>query len=698
MATSVSVDSSECTLCEKACYGTHKCILCSKCTKPRHLKCVNLKRMQASKIENDVENINYCNNCISDALPFQSISNVEFSKIMQTATAASSNKANCSKGNNTADCNDLHILSPTINQSCNYRSVEWLANQYFSTSKQSFNLIHCNVRSLPKNKNKIEELLQIIKIQPDILAISESKLNNNNKGKASLINYTMVHCDSLSNAGGVALYVSNSLEFHKIDEYSFASSHSETLFIEVKIKNSAKGLVIGVIYRYPSSSLSDFQIQFTQTLNDLTKHKKDYIICGSFNIDLLKSPSSTSINEYINSVFSEGCYCAVDKPTRITSHSSTLIDHLYSNILNKTLTSNILQYEISDHLPLTCSVFLKPDRNNNVQTYRCTTNFNCDNFVDDVCCLADRLSIDLASTTRNFNLNLDNICTNFIVGFSEIVNEHAPLKTFSKRQRKQKLKPWITKAILKSIKTKNRLYNKCYKQDNPELIAHYKKYLNKLTSIKRLAKERYYTSQLLKHKQDVTKLWTIINELLDQSKRCSNTTIHKLTTIDNKYVESQSEISNILNDYFVNVGANLSAKADIGNFSTTKLNNSLSSNVHSCFFQPVVPLEVHQVIQNLNSKKAAGPENILIKYYKLASEWIANFLSKYFNKCIEHGYFPSALKLAKVNPVFKSGKHSLMNNYRPISLLSPLTKVFEKLISTRLTKFLEKIKFLQTNN
>ena len=68
---------------------------------------------------------------------------------------------------------------------------------------------------------------------------------------------------------------------------------------------------------------------------------------------------------------------------------------------------------------------------------------------------------------------------------------------------------------------------------------------------------------------------------------------------------------------------------------------------------------------------------------------IANFLSEYFNKCLEHRYFPSALKLAKVKPIFESGKRSSMNNYRPISLLSPLAKVFEKLISIRLNKFLE---------
>ena len=81
----------------------------------------------------------------------------------------------------------------------------------------------------------------------------------------------------------------------------------------------------------------------------------------------------------------------------------------------------------------------------------------------------------------------------------------APLKIRNRRPQKQKLKPWLTKAILKSIKTKNKLYTKCYKQNNPELIAYYKKYLNKLTFIKRLAKEQYYTSQLLKHKQDISK-------------------------------------------------------------------------------------------------------------------------------------------------------------------------------------------------
>ena len=66
-------------------------------------------------------------------------------------------------------------------------------------------------------------------------------------------------------------------------------------------------------------------------------------------------------------------------------------------------------YEISDHLPTTCSVFLKPDGFNDDQIYRCTANFKCGKFSDDVCCLVDRLSIDLASMTQNFDINFKNI-------------------------------------------------------------------------------------------------------------------------------------------------------------------------------------------------------------------------------------------------------------------------------------------------
>ena len=157
---------------------------------------------------------------------------------------------------------------------------------------------------------------------------------------------------------------------------------------------------------------------------------------------------------------------------------------------------------------------------------------------------------------------------------------------------------------------------------------------------------------------------------------------------NNKIIEKsfKIEISNTLNDYFINVGPNLNAKTD--NCQKSQ-NNHMTSKTNSFFFQPIAPMEVFQEISRLNARKSPGSENIPIKFYKIANKEISNFLSILYNKCVETGYFPHSLKLAKVIPVHKSGKHSLLNNFRPISLLSPISKIFESLVSKRLTKYLE---------
>ena len=84
-------------------------------------------------------------------------------------------------------------------------------------------------------------------------------------------------------------------------------------------------MVIGVFHRHPSSSILDFQSQFIHTLNNLAQEKKEYIICGDFNVDILKKNST--INTYVDQVYAEDCFCLIDKPTTITSHSATLLDH-----------------------------------------------------------------------------------------------------------------------------------------------------------------------------------------------------------------------------------------------------------------------------------------------------------------------------------------------------------------------------------
>ena len=186
--------------------------------------------------------------------------------------------------------------------------VEWYKQSVLSSTKpQSLSTLHLNVRSILKNKHVIVEFLIELGSCSEILAITETKLNDDKLNYTSKSNYSFVCCNSRTNAGGVAFYILNSLEFNIREDLGFNSDDSENLFIEVNLTKS-KVFIIGVICRHPTSSLTKFQEQFLLTLNKLAHDKLDFVVCGDYNIDLLKHEIKQTVNDYINAVHSEGCF------------------------------------------------------------------------------------------------------------------------------------------------------------------------------------------------------------------------------------------------------------------------------------------------------------------------------------------------------------------------------------------------------
>ena len=92
---------------------------------------------------------------------------------------------------------------------------------------------------------------------------------------------------------------------------------------------------------------------FTSTLFDLMNNtnieKKKSTIIGDFNIDLLKYNSHEKTNDYVDNIFSQGFLPLITKPTRVTSSSATLIDHIYSNDICSNSTSGIVLTDVADH-------------------------------------------------------------------------------------------------------------------------------------------------------------------------------------------------------------------------------------------------------------------------------------------------------------------------------------------------------------
>ena len=120
---------------------------------------------------------------------------------------------------------------------------------------------------------------------------------------------------------------------------------------------------------------------------------------------------------------------------------------------------------------------------------------------------------------------------------------------------------------------------------------------------------------------------------------------------------------------------------------------SMESQFH---FRSVSIPEVHGALKILHANKSAGPDGIDPFFLKLAADFIAEPLTFIFNLSLTHNEIPKAWKSAFVVPLLKGGESSIVNNYRPISKLCVISKVFEKLVSDQLKGYLDANDILST--
>ena len=111
---------------------------------------------------------------------------------------------------------------------------------------------------------------------------------------------------------------------------------------------------------------------------------------------------------------------------------------------------------------------------------------------------------------------------------------------------------------------------------------------------------------------------------------------------------------------------------------------------NSIAIDPVDGDEIYSIINKININKAYGPTSFPSEILHLIKNIIPKPFSWIANVCFSTGVHPDKLKLAKVIPIYKKGSKTLTSNYRPISLLSSLNKIFEKLVFSRVYSFIDK--------
>lgn len=152
------------------------------------------------------------------------------------------------------------------------------------------------------------------------------------------------------------------------------------------------------------------------------------------NINFLKFNEHVQTEEFLDMLYANNILPIITKPTRLTDHTATLIDHIYTNCF-KNLTARILTVDLTDHLPIFCIVKTQPTRNNDNKIY---SKFKKDLYLDDINQIAWHEIL-------NPQINLNEKLRETINILNEIVDKHAPIRLASQSKQKQLNKPWLTK-------------------------------------------------------------------------------------------------------------------------------------------------------------------------------------------------------------------------------------------------------------
>ena len=540
-------------------------------------------------------------------------------------------------------------------------------------------LLHFNIRSINKHFEELQLLLNYHNKQTfPVIALTETWLSSNSTQPFTLNGYELIVNNRLNRmGGGVALYVPQCFEFTVYEELNVMNDSIESLFIEIPIPQN-KNIVIGVIYRPPNSNTNEFLTYLSNLINNPLFVNKDSYIMGDFNLDLLKHANNHSSQEFLETFLSASFLPLISKPTRVVKISATLIDNIFCNTLPLPDSSIILS-DITDHYPIMTHFNLKPlaKKNYPLPKRRRATLEN----LASLSASFDNADWSCVYDSNDVNLSFDN----FLNVFNEHLDAHIPKQKDNRVNYKSSPRlPWISKSLLRSINRKNRLYYKYKMNKSQSSKDKYTSYKNTLTKILRLEKRKYYSNQLELYKHDIKNTWKVLKQAMNTSKKKSN--INKIR-FENQVADKPHDIANVFNTYFSTIGENLARNIPHTDKHFSKfLGKSIPNSI---FFAPTTKYEITDIVTAMKNKQSAGHDDISNFILKGVILSIADPLAHIFNASILSGTFPEQMKIAKVIPLFKKGDKLDPSNYRPISLLSTLSKILEKLIFKRTMNFLK---------
>ena len=464
----------------------------------------------------------------------------------------------------------------------------------------------------------------------------------------------------------------------------------ECIFIEINL-NKKKWLIVGT-YNPCNSMIKNHLYVLSSFIDVLCVEYENFIIMGDFNAE----PKDKELIEFCNS------YCLkslINEPTCYKNiNNPKCIDLILTNRSRSFQNSDTLETGLSDFHKMTLTVMktqfqkLPPK----IIIYRDYKNYEQNQFNHE---FNDMLN------QHNFHDISNDV---FVELTMNLLDRHAPLKQKYIRANQG---PFMTKELQKSIMLRSKLRNRYLKLKTEITYSEYKKQRNVCTSLLRKAKRDYFSNLDPSNVTDNKKFWRAIKPLFSEK---SITKENIILVEENNIINDDLSVAQTFDDFFSNAVKNLNIEVNkevimddinevdpilksinkyLNHPSIISINESMKndSSKTSFSFEKTTFNAVYNEIISLDLSKSSPKNSVPTKIIKDNCTIFASKLLIDFNNSIMTGVFPNNLKCADVTPTHKKGDRTDKTNYRPISLLSTLSKIFERLLFYQIHTFTESI-------
>ena len=369
--------------------------------------------------------------------------------------------------------------------------------------------------------------------------------------------------------------------------------------------------------------------------------------------------------------------------------TKTLIDHYSTNRPNNISACGVIKVGITDHYVI-YGIRKINARVNNIRdpnvSHRMQYNTEFRNLknYDSAAFLQELQRVDFQSVISACSGDPNLMAKNFIDLFLSILYIHAPLKRGSARQRRSPA-PCLSSKIRKLMRDRDKY--KILAEKNQMMWSRYRKLRNKVTAELRKSVEAYYKSLVDETSHNPKEMWKTVNKVLNKDRARM---FPSSVTYNGSNIKKPNEIAEAVNDHFATIGPKLASKirSTIADDHLQYLSTDFSSTVPLFAFKRVDEHLLKREINKLKCSNSPGHDKIPVKVIKDAVNILAKPLAAIFNAAMEEGVFPDAWKLVMITLIHKSRKKFELSNYKPISVLSVLSKLFEKIVHDQVSTFM----------